>query len=49
MQSYGEVIVHITNQRIEINLDDGVKGNYTKFQSVEVAQKVIKVSLLAKK
>ena len=39
------------NQRIEIDLDDGVKVNYAKFQGVEVAQegkKALKVDLLAK-
>lgn len=51
MQSYDEAIAHIANQRIEIDLDDGVKVNYAKFQGVEVAQegkKAIKVNLLAK-
>ena len=35
---YDEAIAHIANQRIEIDLDDGVKVNYEKFQGVEVAQ-----------
>lgn len=51
MQIYDEAIAHIVNQRIEIDLDDGVKVNYAKFQSVEVAQegkKALKVDLLAK-
>lgn len=51
MQIYDEAIAHIANQRIEIDLDDGVKVNYAKFQSVEVAQegkKALKVDLLAK-
>lgn len=51
MQLYDEAIAHIANQRIEIDLDDGVKVNYAKFQGVEVAQvgkKAIKVDLLAK-
>lgn len=51
MKIYDEAIAHITNQRIEINLDDGVKVNYAKFQGVEVAQegkKALKVDLLAK-
>ena len=42
---------HIANQRIEIDLDDGVKVNYEKFQGVEVAQegkKALKIDLLAK-
>ena len=36
---------------IEIDLDDGVKINYAKFQGVEVAQegkKALKIDLLAK-
>ena len=51
MQIYDEAIAHIANQRIAINLDDGVKVNYAKFQGVEVAQegkKALKVDLLAK-
>ena len=38
-------------REIEIDLDDGVKVNYAKFQGVEVAQegkKALKVDLLAK-
>ena len=38
MQTYDQAIAHVANQRIEIDLDDGVKVNYAKFQSVEVAQ-----------
>lgn len=51
MQIYDEAIAHIANRRIEIDLDDGVKVNYAKFQGVEVAQegkKALKVDLLAK-
>lgn len=51
MKIYDEAIAHIANQRIEIDLDDGVKVNYAKFQEVEVAQegkKTLKVDLLAK-
>lgn len=51
MKIYDEAIAHIANKRIEINLDDGVKVNYEKFQGVEVAQegkKTLKVDLLAK-
>lgn len=51
MRIYDEAIAHIANQRIEIDLDDGVKVNYAKFQGVEVAQegkKALKVDLLAK-
>ena len=51
MKIYDEAIAHVANQRIEIDLDDGVKVNYAKFQGVEVAQegkKALKVDLLAK-
>ena len=51
MKNYDEAIAHIANKRIEIDLDDGVKVNYEKFQGVEVAQegkKALKVDLLAK-
>lgn len=51
MKIYDEAIAHVTNQRIEIDLDDGVKVNYAKFQGVEVSQegkKAIKVNLLTK-
>ena len=33
---YGQVLDHMANQYIEIDLDDGVKTNYAKFQSVEI-------------
>lgn len=51
MKIYDEAVAHVANQRIEIDLDDGVKVNYAKFQGVEVAQegkKALKVDLLAK-
>lgn len=51
MQTYDQAIAHVSNQRIEIDLDDGVKVNYAKFQGVEVAQegkKALKVDLLVK-
>lgn len=51
MKIYDEAIAHIANKRIEIDLDDGVKVNYEKFQGVEVAQegkKALKVDLMAK-
>lgn len=49
--SYDEAIAHVANQRIGLDLDDGVKANYEKFQGVEVAQegkKALKIDLLAK-
>ena len=36
-QEYDEVLAHIANQNIEINLDKGVALNYSKFQNVEVS------------
>lgn len=51
MKIYDEAIAHIANKRIAIDLDDGVKVNYAKFQGVEVVQegkKALKVDLLAK-
>ena len=51
MKIYDEAIAHIANKRIEIDLDDGVKVNYAKFQGVEVTQegkKALKIDLLAK-
>lgn len=48
----GQVLTAVrTHGAIEIDLDDGVKVNYAKFQGVEVAQegkKALKVDLLAK-
>ena len=51
MKIYDEAIAHVANQRIKIDLDDGVKINYAKFQGVEVSQegkKALKIDLLAK-
>lgn len=51
IQLYDEAIAHVANQRIALDLDDGVKVNYAKFQGVEVARegmKTVKVDLLAK-
>lgn len=47
---YGQVLDHMANQYIEIDLDDGVKTNYAKFQSVEMVTdsgKKVKKDLLA--
>ena len=50
--SYDQVIAHVAHQRINIDLDDGVKVNYQKFQGVEVPQgdgkKDLKADLLFK-
>ena len=48
-QEYDEALAHIANQNIEIDLDDGVKVNYAKFQNVEVSKegkKSKKINLL---
>ena len=34
IQKYEEKIHHLADQMISINLDDGVKANYAKFQDV---------------
>lgn len=50
--AYDQVIAHVANQKIEIDLDDGVVVNYAKFQGVQVPQgegkKPLKADLLAK-
>lgn len=50
--AYDQVIAHVAHQRISIDLDDGVKANYQKFQGVEVPQgdgkKDLKADLLFK-
>ena len=33
---YGQILDHMANQYISIDLDDGVKANYAKFQGVEI-------------
>lgn len=51
LKVFDEAIAHLANQRIEIDLDDGVKSNYEKFQGVEVSQegkKALSIDILAK-
>jgi len=36
LQIYGQVLDHMANQFIDIDLDDGVKVNYAKFQGVSI-------------
>lgn len=51
IRSYYPALSHIALQRIELNLDDGVKANYAKFQGIEVSvegEKKQKIDLLAK-
>ena len=38
IQEYDEALAHIANQNIEINLDDGVKENYAKFQNIKISK-----------
>ena len=50
-QEYDEALSHIANRNIEIDLDDGVKVNYAKFQNVPVSKegkKSKKINLLKK-
>lgn len=50
--SFDQVIAHVAHQMIGIDLDDGVKVNYQKFQGIEVPQgdgkKDLKADLLFK-
>lgn len=51
IRAYYPALSHMALQRIEINLDDGVKTNYAKFQGIETVDengKKQKVDLLAK-
>ncbi|MFD1363336.1 BREX-1 system adenine-specific DNA-methyltransferase PglX [Lentibacillus salinarum] len=51
-QQYDQVIAHVANQQIDLDLDDGVKVNYARFQNVEVPQgegkSPLKANVLAK-
>ena len=50
-REYDEALAHIANQNIEIDLDDGVKVNYEKFQGIKISkegQKVKSINLLKK-
>jgi hypothetical protein len=33
---YYQALSHIAVQRMELNLDDGIKANYSRFQNIEV-------------
>ncbi len=51
IRAYYPALSHIALQRIELDLDDGVKVNYAKFQGIEVGgegEKKQKIDLLAK-
>ncbi|URZ01941.1 BREX-1 system adenine-specific DNA-methyltransferase PglX [Clostridium felsineum] len=50
-REYDQVVAHLANEKISIELDDGVKVNYEKFQGVKVINskgKEVKMDLLAK-
>ena len=50
-REYDQVVAHLANEKISIDLDDGVKVNYAKFQNVEIINskdKKVKMNLLAK-
>lgn len=50
-REYDEVVAYLANEKISIDLDDGVKVNYTKFQDVKIINakgKEVKMNLLAK-
>ena len=36
MIEYGQVLDHMANKYIPLDLDDGVKVNYAKFQGIEI-------------
>ena len=49
IRTYDEALRHLSTQNIKIDLDDGVKVNYAKFQKVEVSiegEKPKKINLL---
>ncbi|NWK12379.1 BREX-1 system adenine-specific DNA-methyltransferase PglX [Clostridium cadaveris] len=50
-KEYDQVVAYLANEKISIDLDDGVKVNYAKFQNVKVINskgKETKINLLAK-
>jgi len=50
-REYDQVVAHLANEKISIDLDDGVKVNYAKFQGVKVInskEKEVKMDLLSK-
>ena len=50
-REYDQVVAHLANEKISIDLDDGVKVNYEKFQGANVINskgKEVKMDLLAK-
>ena len=50
-REYDQVVAHLANEKISIDLDDGVKVNYDKFQGIKVINskgKEVKMDLLSK-
>jgi hypothetical protein len=50
-RTYDQIVAHIAHQQIELDLDDGVKVNYEKFQGVDVPLdngKTVKMDLLGR-
>ncbi|NLM03627.1 MAG: SAM-dependent methyltransferase, partial [Clostridiales bacterium] len=50
-KEYDQVVAHLANEKISIDLDDGVKVNYAKFQDIKIINlkdKEVKMNLLAK-
>lgn len=50
-REYDQVVAYLANEKISIDLDDGVKVNYAKFQNIKVINskdKEVKMNLLAK-
>lgn len=50
-KEYDQVVAYLANEKISIDLDDGVKVNYDKFQDIKVINskgKEVKMNLLAK-
>jgi len=37
IRTYYQVLSHVAQQRIELDLDDGANENYAKFQGIEVS------------
>ncbi|KOC50787.1 BREX-1 system adenine-specific DNA-methyltransferase PglX [Clostridium botulinum] len=50
-REYDQIVAHLANEKISIDLDDGVKVNYAKFQGVKIINskgKEVKMNLLGK-
>ena len=49
IKEYDEILAHMAHKQIEIDLDDGVKVNYSKFQNVDISTRSKKNKMLLKK